>query len=108
MRNDVVIRNEPGEYRIVARYSEDGSFTVLGESIKPITLTVRVEDVWDRMSEQHRKYSYVAEVRRDEEDAQHPQEHGMAHPLHPASLRQHTNICDVVPTCDPTHPLREQ
>ena len=69
MRNDVVIRDEPGEYRIVARYSEDGSFTVLGESIKPITLTVRVEDVWDRMSEQHRKYSYVAEVRRDEEDA---------------------------------------
>ena len=69
MRNDVVIRDEPGEYRIVARYSEDGSFTVLGESIKPITLTVRVEDVWDRMSEQHRKYSYIAEVRRDEEDA---------------------------------------
>ena len=69
MRNDMVIRDEPGEYRIVARYSEDGSFTVLGESIKPITLTVRVEDVWDRMSEQHRKYSYVAEVRRDEADA---------------------------------------
>lgn len=69
MRNDVVIRDEPGEYRIVARYSEDGSFTVLGESVKPITLTVRVEDVWDRMSEQHRKYSYIVEVRRDEEDA---------------------------------------
>lgn len=69
MRSDVSIREEPGEYRMTARYSQDGSFSVFGESARPITLTVRVEDVWDRMPKKLRKYSYVASVWRDGADA---------------------------------------
>ena len=70
MRNEVVIREEPGEYRVVARYCEDGSFAVLGESAHPITLTVRVEDVWERISPELRRLSYSVTVRKDECDGQ--------------------------------------
>jgi len=66
MRSDAVIRDEPGEYRITARYSDDGSFVVFGESAHPMTLTVRVEDVWCRIPDGRRRYSYGAKVWRDE------------------------------------------
>ena len=69
MKSEVTIREEPGEYRIVASYSEDGAFSVFGESSRPVTLTVRVEDVWSRMPEPLRRHSYSAEVRRDGSDA---------------------------------------
>ncbi len=62
---EIMIRDEPGEYRMVAHYSEDGCFRMHGESVHPITLTVRVEDVWDRMPQDARRYSYSAEVRKD-------------------------------------------
>ena len=67
-RSDVVIREEPGEYRIAARYSEDGTFTVVGETVRPVTLTVRVEDVWCRMPAERRRYLYEAKVWRDAEE----------------------------------------
>ena len=70
MRSEAVIREEPGEYRIVARYGGDGSFTVLGESAHPITLTVRVEDVWERMAPELRRHSYSVTVRKDEGSGQ--------------------------------------
>jgi len=65
MAGEALIRDEPGEYRMVAHYGEDGCFRVHGESAHPITLTVRVEDVWDRMPQDARRYSYSAEVRKD-------------------------------------------
>ncbi|MBO5941460.1 MAG: hypothetical protein J6R18_09735 [Kiritimatiellae bacterium] len=68
MKNGRVIREEPGEYRMVMRYALDGMFEVTGESKKPITLTVRVEDAWDRIPERLRRYSYDAVVWRDETD----------------------------------------
>ena len=68
-RSEAVIREEPGEYRMVAHYREDGSFAVVGESVRPITLTVRVEDVWERLPPEAKRYSYRATVRRDGEDA---------------------------------------
>lgn len=61
------MRCEPGEYRVVARYSGDGGFSVIGESVHPITLTVRVEDAWRRMPEDLRRRSYSVAVRRDGE-----------------------------------------
>ena len=70
MKSESVIREEPGEYRITARYSDDGMFTVFGETVKPITLTIRVEDVWNRVPEGLRRYSYCATVWRD--DAETP------------------------------------
>jgi hypothetical protein len=69
MKSESVIREEPGEYRVAARYSDDGSFLVFGETVKPVTLTVRVEDVWDRIPEGLRRYSYSATVWRDEAEA---------------------------------------
>lgn len=69
MVSDMVIRDEPGEYRVTARSFGDGSFSVSGESARPLTLTVRVEDVWSRLPVQQRKYSYGAEVWRDGADA---------------------------------------
>ena len=68
MESEVTIREEPGEYRIVARYSGDGAFSVSGESAGPVTLTVRVEDVWNRIPERLRRYSYAASVWRDGAD----------------------------------------
>ncbi len=65
MVGKALIRDEPGEYRMVAHYGEDGCFRVHGESAHPITLTVRVEDAWDRMPQDARRYSYSAEVRKD-------------------------------------------
>ena len=65
MGSEVTIREEPGEYRVTAHYGEDGGFAVKGESARPITLTVRVEDVWDRMPAEKRRFSYSVEVRRD-------------------------------------------
>ncbi len=65
MAGEALIRDEPGEYRMVAHYGEDGCFRVHGESVHPITLTVRVEDAWDRMPQDARRYSYSAEVRKD-------------------------------------------
>ena len=64
MSHEVVIRCEPGAYRIVARYGEDGDFSVQGESVEPITLTLRVEDVWNRLPPATRRYSYRAVVRK--------------------------------------------
>ena len=66
MKSETVIREEPGEYRVVARYSDDGTFSVFGETVKPITLTVRVEDVWNRIPEEVRRYSYCVTVWREE------------------------------------------
>jgi len=65
MASETMIRDEPGEYRMVAQYGEDGCFRVHGESVHPITLTVRVEDVWDRIPQDARRYSYSVEVRKD-------------------------------------------
>ena len=65
MRSEVTIRDEPGEYRMVARYGGNGVFTVLGESVHPITLTVRVEDVWNRIPTEDRRMSYSVAARRD-------------------------------------------
>jgi hypothetical protein len=70
MKSESVIREEPGEYRVTARYSEDGTFSVIGETVKPITLTVRVEDVWNRIPEGLRRYSYSVAIWRD--DAEEP------------------------------------
>ena len=69
MKSESVIREEPGEYRVAARYSEDGTFSVIGETVKPITLTVRVEDVWNRVPEGLRRYSYRVAIWRDEAEA---------------------------------------
>lgn len=65
MSSDIAIREEPGEYRIVMRTGEDGCFEVAGESVRPITLTVRVEDAWDRIPAELRRHSYTVTVRRD-------------------------------------------
>lgn len=62
---EIPIRDEPGEYRMVAHYGEGGCFRVYGESVHPITLTVRVEDAWDRIPQDARRYSYSVEVRKD-------------------------------------------
>ena len=69
MRSEAVIREEPGEYRIVARYGDGGEFAVHGESSHPITLTVRVEDVWERIPDGKRRHSYGAAVRKDGSDS---------------------------------------
>ena len=69
MNREAVIRSEPGAYRLVARYGEDGNFSVLGESVEPITLTLRVEDVWDRLPPSARRYCYRAEVRKDRQES---------------------------------------
>jgi hypothetical protein len=69
MSREAVIRSEPGAYRLVARYGEDGNFSVLGESVEPITLTLRVEDVWNRLPPSSRRYSYRAEVRKDRQES---------------------------------------
>lgn len=65
MKSEAVIRDEPGEYRVMARYGENGTFSVHGESVRPITLTVRVEDAWERIQPEHRRYAYSAAVRKD-------------------------------------------
>ena len=65
MKNEAEIRNEPGEYRVWAQYGETGGFTVLGESAHPITLTIRVEDVWERLPSAYRQCAYTVTVRRD-------------------------------------------
>ena len=65
MNDATTIRSEPGEYRIVARYGDDGGFIVAGESSAPITLTVRVEDVWERLPPELRRFSYRVDVRKD-------------------------------------------
>ena len=65
MRSETLIREEPGEYRIVATYAGDGCFSVHGESAHPIAVTVRVEDVWNRMPAGERRYLYSASVRKD-------------------------------------------
>lgn len=67
MKSEAVIREEPGEYRILARYGENGAFSVHGESVRPITLTVRVEDAWERIQPERRRYAYAAVVRKDGE-----------------------------------------
>ena len=69
MESDMVIRDEPGEYRVTARCSPDGTFAVFGESSGPLTLTVRVEDVWSRLPERMRRRSYAVSVWRDGADA---------------------------------------
>ena len=69
MRSESVIREEPGEYRLVARYRDDGGFTVAGESVHPITLTVRVEDVWEGLTPALRRYAYAVTVRCDGQGA---------------------------------------
>ena len=69
MSREAVIRCEPGAYRLVARYGADGDFAVLGESEEPITLTLRVEDVWNRLPPAVRRFSYRAEVRKDRQES---------------------------------------
>lgn len=63
--DEILIRDEPGEYRIVMRCREDGTFSAHGESVHPITLTVRVEDMWERIPRDIRRYSYAVHVRKD-------------------------------------------
>lgn len=67
MKNEAVMRDEPGGYRVIAEYFGDGAFSVKGESVKPLTLTVRVEDAWNRMPAAMRRFSYTASVWRDGE-----------------------------------------
>jgi hypothetical protein len=67
MKNEAVMRDEPGEYRVTAEFFPDGSFLVKGESARPLTLTVRVEDAWERIPAGLRRFSYTASVRRDGE-----------------------------------------
>jgi hypothetical protein len=66
MVNEGVIRDEPGVYRVSARYFPDGRFLVEGRSLLPLTLTVRVEDVWERIPESLRRYSYEVSIWRDD------------------------------------------
>lgn len=66
MNSETVLRDEPGEYQVTVKYSPDGSFLVVGESSRPLTLTVRVEDAWDRLPSDMRRYSYQAKVWRDD------------------------------------------
>lgn len=61
------MRDEPGEYRVTAEYFPDGTFLVKGESGRPLALTVRVEDAWDRIPAELRRFSYTASIRRDGE-----------------------------------------
>ena len=67
MKNEAVMRDEPGEYRVIAEYFGDGAFSVRGESVKPIALTIRVEDAWERIPAALRRFSYTASVWRDGE-----------------------------------------
>ena len=69
MSHEAVIRYEPGAYRLVAQYGENGEFSVRGESAEPITLTLRVEDVWSRLPPAARRYNYRAEVRKDRQES---------------------------------------
>ena len=64
----MVIRDEPGEYRIEVCFSEDGAYEVFGETSHPVTLTVRVEDAWSRIPECIRRYSYNVRIWRDGAD----------------------------------------
>ena len=64
-KSDCIIRNEPGEYTVAARYGEDGAFEVFGESVRPLVLTVRVEDVWERLSPELRRHEYSVEIERE-------------------------------------------
>lgn len=70
MKSEALIREEPGEYRMVATYCEDGAFAVHGESSHPVVLTVRVEDVWNRMPASMRRDAYTAAVRKDSSGAE--------------------------------------
>lgn len=63
-RSECIIRSEPGEYKVTAYFGEDGTFEVFGESIRPLVLTVRVEDVWDRLPLQIRRREYSVEIER--------------------------------------------
>jgi len=67
VRGESLIRNEPGEYRVAAVPFPDGGFAVRGESVHPVTLTIRVEDAWERLPPEARRFSYTATVRRDGE-----------------------------------------
>lgn len=56
-----IIRTEPGLYRITAAY--DGTaFDVVAETASPVTLTLRVEDVWNRMPARDRRHDYRVDV----------------------------------------------
>ncbi len=59
------LRDEPGDYRVAMLPGSDGGFRVRGESSRPVTLTVRVEDAWCRLAPEARRLSYSVEVRRD-------------------------------------------
>ena len=61
----VTIRSEPGDYRVMARIRDDGGFDVSGEGARPLTLTVRVEDVWERVPLASRREAYEVAVWRD-------------------------------------------
>ena len=68
MTEDVItIRSEPGDYRVTACIRDDGGFDVSGESVRPLTLTVRVEDVWERVPSACRRGVYTATIWRDGE-----------------------------------------
>jgi hypothetical protein len=69
MKSECVIRDEPGKYRVTARFLQNGAFMVFGETDRSITLTVRVEDVWERISEPFRKYSYSVVIWRDDSES---------------------------------------
>lgn len=63
-RSDRIIRSEPGEYEVAAHFAEDGTFEVLGESVRPLVLTVRVEDVWEWLPREIRRREYSVEIER--------------------------------------------
>ncbi len=69
MKSECVIRDEPGKYRVTARFLQTGAFMVFGETDRPITLTVRVEDVWERISEAFRKHTYSVVIWRDDSES---------------------------------------
>ena len=66
-RNGITIRSEPGDYRVTACIHTDGGFDVFGEGMRPLTLTVRVEDVWERVPSACRRDVYTATIWRDGE-----------------------------------------
>jgi hypothetical protein len=63
-RSECIIRSEPGEYKVTAHFGKDGTFEVLGESVRPLVLTVRVEDVWERLPQEIRRREYSVEIDR--------------------------------------------
>ena len=59
-----VLRGEPGEFILFSRRL-GGSFTIAALACESTTLTVRVEDVWERLPAAERAFEYTATTLRD-------------------------------------------